>query len=192
MSDRWIPLALIEKHAYCRRQAVLAERELWTDNPDTAAGLALHARVDSAVTDHRRGLRVHHHVPLRHDSLRLHGIADTVEENTDGELIPVEVKAGRRGGRDNAAALQAAAQAVCLAEMTGRPVPVAIVFHKVSNSRTTVDVGALQSELLLTIERLRADLQESTLPRWTTTLARCRRCSLQPTCLPELRGQGAP
>lgn len=185
---RWLPLALIEKHVYCARQAVLAERERWTDNPDTAAGLAIHARVDSGVTDHRRGLKVHHRVPVRHDGLRLHGIVDTVEESSDGRLVPVEVKVGRRSHLvDTSSAMQAVAQACCLQAMTGRPVPTAVVYHKASNSRTTIEVASTLPSLLGLLEQLRADLSVAALPPWTSAASRCRRCSLRPTCLPELR-----
>lgn len=183
---RWVPLAYIEKHAYCPRQAVLADREPWTDNVHTASGLAVHARINSGVTDGRRGVTIHHNVPLRHDGLRIHGIADTVEESVDGTLTPVEVKVGSGRSRGRAAALQAVAQALCLQHMTGRPVPTAVVYHRSNNQRESFSAQALAEELATTIDCLRAALTAPGLPAWSSYPSRCTGCSLRPTCMPEL------
>ncbi len=183
---RWVPLAYIEKHAYCPRQVVLADREPWTDNVHTAAGLSAHARIDSGVTDARRGVTIHHSVPLRHDVLRIHGIADTVEESADGTLTPVEVKVGSGRSRGRAAALQAVAQALCLQHMTGRQVATAAVYHRSSNRLDRFSVQALAEEVATTLDRLRAALAAPGLPTWSSRPSRCTGCSLRATCMPEL------
>lgn len=183
---RWINLSLIEHHVYCRRQAILIDREPWTENVDTAHGRADHLRIDSAVRDHRRGITVHHSVPLRHDGLRLRGLADTVEEDRFGSLVPVEHKSGSSKGDVRAATLQAAAQALCLAHMTGFPVPEAVVYFRGDNARVVVVIAAVTEPLLAVIDALRIDLADSRLPNWSTVPALCRRCSLRQTCLPEL------
>lgn len=182
----WIRVSLIEHYVYCPRQAVLITREPWSDNRATAQGTVLHSRVDSGLRDHRHGLTIHHAVPLIHQGLRLHGVADTVEEHADGRLIPVEHKSGRSGWSRSAAAIQVAAQAVCLAEMTDRPVPLAALYFAKDNARLDVDVTSLIDPLHQALRGLRRDLESTRLPPWTSRRTRCRHCSLKPSCMPEL------
>lgn len=185
-APRWVPLAYIEKHAYCPRQMVLADRESWTDNQHTALGQVVHARIDSSVTDSRRGITIHHSVPLRHEGLRIHGIADTVEESWDGSLTPVEVKVGAGRWRGSAAALQAVAQAICLQEMTGRQVDSAVVYNRSRNQREAFSVPDLKDKVVSTLDRMRDALDAPGLPTWACKPSLCTKCSLRPTCMPEL------
>lgn len=189
---RWVRLSLIEHHAYCPRQAVLTDREPWTDNKYTAHGNDAHRHVDTAVVDHRRGLTVHHAVPLRHDALLLYGIADAVEDHPASGLTPVEHKAGPSRVDHRPATLQAVAQALCLADMTSQPVPVAVVYYARDGTRIEVDVATHTADFHDTLLRLRRDLDDPQLPPWPISTAPCRRCSLRPTCLPELANQPPP
>lgn len=181
----WIAMRLIEHHAYCRRQAVLTVREPWIDNRHTAHGIHDHARIDTGTSDSRRGVRVHHSVPLRHDELYLHGVADTVEERGDGTLTVVEHKSGHAVGAQRPATLQVVAQSLTLQRMTGRTVLAAIYTRK-DNHRVPVDPTTHLTDLLATLDHLRQDLTTEALPPWTTRRSLCTRCSLKPGCMPEI------
>lgn len=184
----WLRISLIEHHVYCARQAVLIVREAWTENEFTVYGGVAHARVDKHGVDRRRGVRFHHAVALRHDELRLLGVADTVEEHPDGALVPVEHKSGRLPRDPAAAVLQATAQALCLTAMTGRRVSIASVYYAGDNRKLRIEVDEHTETLLAVLGEIRSNLDVQRLPPWTPRPALCRRCSLKPTCLPELRG----
>ena len=98
MDDDWLTLSALEHYAYCPWQARLLQDGVWADNYLTVQGAAAHERVDTPGTDSRRGVRVHHHVPLGSRRLRVYGVADSVEERPDGSLMPVEHKLGRGAG----------------------------------------------------------------------------------------------
>ena len=185
--DPWVRISLIEHHLYCPRQAMLIVREDWSDNEHTVHGGVVHARVDGHGVDGRRGVRAHHAVALRHDALRLHGVADTVEEHPDGALVPVEHKSGRLPKDPAPAVLQATAQALCLAAMTGRPVHDAAVYYAAENRRLRISVDQHAWLLLAVLDEIRANLTAPHLPAWASRSALCRRCSLRPACLPELK-----
>ena len=190
--DDWIQISRIEHHAYCPRQAVLIDRETWTDDVATVRGSIAHAHVDTPSTDHRGGLTIHHAVPLKHDRLMIRGTADTIEEHPDGTLVPVEHKSGRPAGDPAPAILQAVAQALCLESMTGKVVSQAAVYFKAKNSRVDIDVREHQTALDGAIAALRCNLRTLALPPWTLQRQRCRTCSIRPTCIPELSERGQP
>lgn len=189
---RWIRISLIEHHLYCPRQAFLVETEPWADNAKTARGAVAHRRVDSGVVDHRGGIRVHHSVRLRHDALRIHGVADTVEESADGSLTTVEHKSGRSPDDATPAKLQVVAQALCLSEMTGRHVPQGFVYCAQENIRVEIRTEELREPLTRVLDEIRVNLRARKPPSWTKVRSRCTQCSIRPSCLPELVAFGIP
>lgn len=185
LPDRsWLPLGALEHAVFCLRQAVLMLRDGgWADDGATVTGTAAHQRVDDGRSVSLRGARVHHRVALRSDVLRLHGVADAVERTADGELRPVEHKS--TGRHLHAARLQALGQAVCLREMTGLPVPEAVVYVRADKQRHVFPVtGDSAGEVARVADRLRGALALRTLPPVSISPAGCRRCSLQLICLP--------
>ncbi len=184
-SDRsWLPLGALEHATFCLRQAVLMLRDgAWADEGATVTGSAAHQRVDDGRSLSLRGSRVHHRVALRSDTLRLHGFADAVERGPDGQLRPVEHKS--TGRYLHAARIQALGQAVCLAEMTGRPVTDAVVYVRVDKQRHVFPVtDSSVGEVAQAADRLERALTSPTLPPVTVAPAACRRCSLHLICLP--------
>lgn len=133
---------------------------------------------------------MHQAVALRSEQLRLYGVADSVEDTPGGVLVPVEHKSS---GRQLAAArLQVCGQALCLAEMTGRPVPRAVVYVRSERIRHVFAVdGAARAEVMLAADRLRAMLTDLRLPPVHTSVAACRSCSVYSVCLPEARTRSA-
>ncbi|WAL63768.1 CRISPR-associated protein Cas4 [Amycolatopsis cynarae] len=183
--QRSIPISALEHHAYCPRQAALIHVDgYFESNVDTVRGDLAHAAVDrGGAGQDRRGQRVWHSLPVWSQMLGLHGVCDTVQFDRDGPK-PVEHKSGgyRPGGP---ADLQVAAQVLCLREMFGAPVPYGIVFSGRDRKRHDVMVDEdLEARVRETAELVRALLEGDRLPEPVND-KRCRRCSLQPGCLPE-------
>ena len=123
-------------------------------------------------------------VPVWSNRLNLYGICDAVEVTRDA-VVPVEHKIGRyRPG--GPADVQAAAQAICLAEMQPLPVPHAAVFSYTDRRRHTITLTAELTALVeRTADEVRSMLAANQLPTARQD-SRCRRCSLRSDCLPEL------
>ncbi|OAA19955.1 CRISPR-associated exonuclease, Cas4 family [Frankia sp. EI5c] len=184
-----IALSALEHHAYCARQAALIHLDgVFTDNVDTARGNVAHANVHTDPARHRGALpaggRLLTGVHVWSNRLGLYGVCDAVQI-TRTSVIPVEHKVGRYvpGGP---ADIQAAAQALCLAEMQPLPVPHAVIYSYAERRRHTVD---LTDEMVRRVEettrQVRAMLATARLPPAVAD-RRCRGCSLNADCLPEL------
>lgn len=136
-----VPLSALNHWAYCPRRCGLIHQEgEFTDNIHTARGNAEHERVDrvSHETLHS-GVRVEYALPVWSDRLGLIGKCDVVEFWSDGEIYPVEYKHGpkRKWLNDD---IQLAAQAMCLEDMLGRPVPQGAIYHASSHRRREVGI----------------------------------------------------
>jgi CRISPR-associated exonuclease Cas4 len=98
--------------------------------------------------------------------------------------VPVEYKHGRRR-RWNNDDVQLCAQALCLEEMLGRPVPEGAIYHSQSKVRRTVVLTpALRSETEAAVARLHELLASGAIPP-AVLKPQCRGCSLRGHCLPE-------
>jgi len=157
----------------------------FTENIHTAQGRAEHERVDqSAHITKQDGARVEYALPIWSDRIGLIGKCDVVEFWPDNTVYPVEYKHGTRKKWMNDD-LQLAAQAMCLEEMLGRPVPRGAIYHASSRHRREV---AITSELRRLVEEaaaaIRAMLASGVLPPPAND-GRCRECSLKDICQPE-------
>jgi CRISPR-associated exonuclease Cas4 len=184
-----VPLSALQHWIYCPRQCGLIHLEQqFEDNVHTARGQAVHHLVDTPGYEVKRGVRVERALPLWSDRLGLIGKADLVEFHPDGRIYPVEFKHGRKRGRIHDD-IQLAAQAMCLEDMLGRPVPQGAIYHASSHRRREVDITedlrALVSE---TSDAIRAMLASGILPPPVND-ARCRECSLREICQPEMLAQ---
>jgi CRISPR-associated exonuclease Cas4 len=184
-----IPLSALQHWIYCPRQCGLIHLEQqFEDNVHTARGQAVHHLVDTPGYEVKRGVRVERALPLWSDRFGLIGKADLVEFHPDGRIYPVEFKHGRKRGRIHDD-IQLAAQAMCLEDMLGRPVPQGAIYHASSHRRREVDITedlrALVSE---TADAIRAMLASGILPPPVND-ARCRECSLREICQPEMLAQ---
>lgn len=180
-----IPLAALQHWAYCPRQCGLIHLEqAFEDNLHTARGQAVHHLVDTPGYEMRAGIKVERALPLWSDRLGLIGKADLVEFHSDGTVFPVEFKHGPKRQKlyDD---LQLAAQALCLEDMLGRPVPRGAIYHASSHRRREVAITpALRVLVTETANSIRAMLASGTLPAPVND-ARCRECSLKEICQPE-------
>ncbi len=183
-----IMLSALQHYSYCPRQCALIHQEqVFDDNEFTLRGQRAHRRVDSGEhSQEEDGRRVVRSLPLYSDRLGLIGKADVVEFLPDGTPYPVEYKQGRRHRREHDD-IQLTAQALCLEEMTGRPVPEGAIYHHKSHRRRAVVITpALRRQVEETVEAVRHLLAAERLPPPSDDPALCRACSLRDACQPEL------
>jgi CRISPR-associated exonuclease Cas4 len=176
-------ISALEHWRYCPRQCALIHLEqTFDENVYTLRGRLLHRKVDQPDHEAREGVRVEHALPLWSDRLGLVGKADAVEFHGSGPY-PVEFKVGRRRS-SGAVLLQLCAQAICLEEMTGQPVPCGAVYHHGSRRRREVVFSpAVKDEVEQCAAAVRQMLRSGQLPPPVRD-ARCRLCSLRESCMP--------
>lgn len=180
-----IPLSALQHWAYCPRQCGLIHLEqAFEDNIHTARGQAVHHLVDEPGYEMKAGVKVERALPLWSDRLNLVGKADLVEFHPDGTVFPVEFKHGRKREKIHDD-IQLAAQAMCLEDMLGRPVPKGAIYHASSHRRREVAISQELRRLVIeTAEAIRAMLASGQLPTPAND-SRCRECSLKEICQPE-------
>ncbi|MDF3856372.1 CRISPR-associated protein Cas4 [Paracoccus pantotrophus] len=184
-----IPLSALQHAVYCLRQAALIHLErLWAENRFTAEGDVLHAVADKGGHRKSRGVRRVKALPLACHRLNLTGTADLVEflPGPDGETaFPIEYKRGKPK-MHRADEVQLCAQALCLEEMTRRPVPQGALFYGQTKRRVSVPFDAdLRALTESTAAELAAVLASRRTPSPTPHRSRCRACSLLDLCRPE-------
>jgi CRISPR-associated exonuclease Cas4 len=184
-----IPISALQHWSYCPRQCALIHVEqVFADNIYTARGNAVHALVDEPGAERSGTVRVERAMPLWCDRLGLVGKGDLVEFASDGTAYPVEYKHGPRRKQIHDE-LQLAAQALCLEEMTGKPVICGAIFHFSSRRRREVMIdGALRLAVEQATVAVRELLASTVLPPPVND-ARCRNCSLIELCQPKLLAQ---
>lgn len=188
-TDEAVALSALQHWIYCPRQCGLIHLEqAFAENIHTARGQAVHHLVDTPGYEIKSGVRVERALPVWSDRYNLIGKADLVEFHPDGAVYPVEFKHGakRQKLHDD---IQLAAQAICLEEMLGRPVPAGAIFHATSHRRREVLVTPELKRLVIeTAEAIRVMLASGKLPPPVND-ARCRECSLKDICQPEALAQ---
>ena len=184
-------ISAIEHYSYCPRQCALIhlDRE-YEHNLYTTRGKLLHERVHGDGDESVRGVTIVRGMPLYCERLALRGKADLIELRAEG-LYPVEYKSGpSRGGHVE---LQLCAQALCLEEMMGVPVPRGAVFSFARQRRREV---LLSERLRQRTEEAIAAIREllcGSSPSATSVRLpppvndkRCPTCSLVDICLPDV------
>jgi len=186
--DDLVPVSALEHYAYCARQCALIHVDQTVDeNMYTVRGSLAHERVDIPGSELASGMRYERALPIWSDRLGLIGKADLVEFRPEGPF-PVEYKVGRRrrGAPFRPEDLQLCAQAMCLEEMLGVAVPAGAVFYWTTRRRHPVEcTPALRQAVEDAVVAIRAQLRAQRLPAAPND-ARCKRCSLQVSCLPAI------
>lgn len=195
MEDNPIPLSALQHAIYCLRQAALIHVErLWEENRFTAEGRVLHAGVDEKSQRFSRGVRRVSAMPLSSRRLGLAGVADLVEfhKGVDGEMpYPVEYKRGK-AKLHRADEAQLCAQALCLEEMMGLPVPEGALFYAQTRRRVVVAFDAKLRELTeATALALREVIASGRTPPAKYERRKCDTCSLLELCRPKISGRSA-
>ena len=184
--DALIPLSALQHQLFCPRQCALIHVEqLWAEDAATAQGRLLHERVDSGRSETRPGICVARGLALRSLALGVVGKADAVEfTGRPPKAYPVEYKRGKPKAH-RADEVQLCAQAICLEEMFGEPVPEGALFYGETRRRQVVAFDAeLRALTHGTAEAARAMIAagHTPLPR---RMPACRRCSLVQLCQPD-------
>jgi CRISPR-associated exonuclease Cas4 len=188
-----VSLSALQHWHYCPRQCGLIHLEqVFDENVHTLRGQAVHAKVDKPGVETAKGVRVERAMPLWHDGLGLSGKADVVEFLADGTPYPVEYKHGSRHKAADIAAcddIQLAAQALCLAFMTGHAVPEGALYYASSKRRRVVPITpSLLATVSDTLSAIRQMLASGHLPAVLPpdqAAKRCKACSLIERCQPQ-------
>ncbi|MGB9623766.1 MAG: CRISPR-associated protein Cas4 [Phycisphaerae bacterium] len=189
-----LPLSALNDLLYCPRRCWLHfVAGLDEDNACTMLGKFDHERADEPAIERRPGVRIERALPLQSRTLGLVGRADVVEfriTQTDDQAasseipFPIEYKHGPKRQWDNDD-VQLCAQALCLEEMLGVPVPAGAVFHVSSKRRREVTfTETLRQDVRRAVAALRP-LMRMTQPPPAGIRPQCEGCSLRPHCLPE-------
>jgi len=190
-----VPLSALQHFVVCPRQCALIHLEgAWIENARTAEGRVMHERVDRGGAEARGGVRRVFGLPLRSLALGIVGKADTVEfrpgpAGGPDRPFPVEHKRGKpkKGDEDR---VQLCAQALCLEEMLGVPVPEGVLFYGLPRRRTAVAFdAALRRRVAEVAAAVHALLAAGVTPA-PPAEAPCRACSLAPLCLPNTCRRG--
>ncbi|MBO3458935.1 CRISPR-associated protein Cas4 [Aetokthonos hydrillicola Thurmond2011] len=179
----YIPIAALNQYAYCPhrcwRMFCAAE---FVDNQYTIEGTSLHERVHTLGQTHRDETLEIRAIWLKSEKYQLVGKADLIESR-NGELYPVEYKRGKKGEWDNDE-LQVCAQALCLEEMTGKPITEGYIYYAHSHQRQLVEINEeLRQSAIATIKAVQILLSTGVMPKPVKT-NRCNGCSLKIQCLP--------
>jgi CRISPR-associated exonuclease Cas4 len=190
-----LPISALQHAVYCLRQAALIHIErVWAENRFTAEGQVLHDVTHEAGSRRERGVRRVTALPLACRRLNLAGVADVVEFRCgdNGETAyPIEYKRGKQKNH-RADEVQLCAQALCLEEMTGRPVAEGALFYGETRRRVLVRFDAelrnLTEDTALAFSTL---IAEGRTPPPVWRAKRCRTCSLIDLCRPKAMTKSA-
>lgn len=183
-TDEPIMISAIQHWSYCPRQCGLIHVEqIFDDNVHTMRGNAEHEHVDDPGFTVLEGVRIERALPVWSEELGLVGKCDIVEFHPDGLVYPIEYKHGKKREKIHDD-LQLAAQAICLEEMIGRPVPAGAIFHYGSRRRREVIITLeLRDRVKEIVSNIRKMLDSGKLPPPVAD-SRCKECSLQEICQP--------
>ncbi len=183
--DEPIMLSALQHWSYCPRQCALIHVEqAFDENVHTMRGNAVHQRVDEPGFESFEGVRSEHALPVWSERLGLIGKCDIVEFYPDGRIYPVEYKHGKKRAKTHDD-IQLAAQAICLEEMTGKPVTHGAIYHHTSRRRREVVItDSLRQLVVETVAAIRTLLASGSLPPPVND-TRCKECSLKEICQPE-------
>ncbi len=187
IEDALVPVSALQHYLFCPRQCALIHVErIWAEDGATAEGRLLHERVDEGKPDRRQGVRAVRGMTIRSLTLGVTGKADVVELRRVGAAVhpyPIEYKRGRPKAH-RADEVQLCAQAICLEEMFGQPVPEGALFYGETRRRTAVVFDdTLRTLTMRVAAQTREMIAASRTPR-PVLMPACKRCSLVGICRP--------
>lgn len=183
-------ISALEHWSYCPRQCGLIHLEqTYDENIFTLRGNRAHERAHNDSVGTEDGIRVARGLPLWSDRLGLIGKADIVEWH-DETPYPVEYKVGRKRAWGHEV-VQLCAQAICLQEMLGTPVPAGAIYYVGSRRRRVVTFTEGDFQVVATsVREIRSMLDGDRLPAAIND-ARCPNCSLVDACTPGIASRPA-
>ena len=187
--DDYTAISALQHYAYCPRQfALIHIEQVWAENRFTAEGQLLHERVDSGESESRKNVRFERSVQLMSHEYRIKGKMDLLEIETGSpqKLVPVEYKRGKPKV-ENWDRVQLCAQALCLEEMRELPVSEGAIWYWEVRKREPVVINdELREQTLKVISSARRLLEQGKTPLPTEHETRCRACSLNEICQPQV------
>ncbi|MBS3873715.1 MAG: CRISPR-associated protein Cas4 [Dethiobacter sp.] len=188
--DEFLPLSGIQHFAYCARQWGLIHLEAqWVDNLWTAAGTAMHERVDNPhAIESRNPFKTMRSVSLSSCSLGLYGVADVLEVHNGkehGKYNLVEYKRGKPK-EDDCDMVQLCAQAICLEEMLALSIADGHLYYGETKRRHVVKFSSDLRERVHTLATAMHHYYRMGRTPAPMRSAKCQNCSLSAICLPKL------
>ncbi|MFN3854213.1 MAG: CRISPR-associated protein Cas4 [Phreatobacter sp.] len=181
-----IPLSALQHYLFCPRQCALIHVEqLWAEDAATMEGRLLHDKADSGRPERRAGVRIVRGMALRSVALGVSGKADVVELHGSDRPVPfpVEYKRGKPKAH-RADEVQLCAQAICLEEAFGVPVPEGALFYGETRRRLTVPFDDELRRLTQETARATREMIAGQVTPPPVHGPACRRCSLEALCQP--------
>jgi CRISPR-associated exonuclease Cas4 len=196
VEDDLLPISALQHLLFCERQCALIHIEgLWVENRLTVEGRYLHDKAHDGPSETRAGVRIARGLAIRSFRLGLVGKADVVEFHSPPDAhsprpFPVEYKRGKPK-RHDADRVQLCAQALCLEETLGVPVPAGALFYARPRRREDVRFDeALRRLTEAAARRLHALIASGRTPA-AVKEPKCDSCSLLHVCLPEAMGRAS-
>lgn len=197
--EDYLQLSGLQHFAFCRRQwALIHVEQQWQENLRTVEGNILHERAhDETIRERSRSKITIRALRVSSAELGVSGECDVVEfirckegaklAGEDGlwQPYPVEYKRGSSKLSD-ADRLQLCAQAMCLEEMLGCPVPEGALYYGETRRRERV---ILDPELREQVRSMLSEMHDYFRRGYTPkvkTGKQCNACSLKELCLPAL------
>lgn len=186
--DDFVAISALQHLAFCPRQfALIHVEQAWEENRFTAEGRILHERVDSGLSEQRRGTRSERGVMLESPQHRLRGKMDLleIESGDPPRYFPVEYKRGKPKVEDWDR-IQLCAQALCLEEMRQCSITEGALWYWETRRRERIPITPeLREVTIVSINEAHLILNSGRTPHPTANTKRCRACSLINICEPE-------
>lgn len=182
-NDDYIQIASLNHYSYCphRFWRMFCANE-FKDNQYTVEGTSLHERVHT-MGDLNLGETLQiRAIYLKSEQYQLIGKSDLIELK-NAQFYPVEYKRGKKKEWINDQ-LQVVAQALCLEEMTDKPINLGYVYYAETHQRQEVLINQqLRKEAMATIKAIQEIINTDKIPAANYT-QKCKGCSLYSNCLP--------
>lgn len=206
-----LPLSWLSQWGYCpRRCGLLAIEQLWSDNAFTVEGTLQHKRVHTARVEKRGDQMAFYERPVFSNALGLSGLCDCVEArriapsdhaavsgatlpDSEGQwqLYPVEYKHGVVRHHEGEYHIQLCAQAICLEEMYGGHIPAGAIFYIKDHRRDEILLtDELRQRTVKAAKDIHDMLEDGIIPMAQKT-AKCQKCSMVDSCMPDAQTTAA-
>lgn len=202
--DDFLLLSGIQHFAFCRRQwALIHIEQQWEENVRTFEGRTMHENAHNPFSKEKRGdVLTVRAMKVFSRELGVSGECDVVEFRADPRGIPVSGREGlyrvvpveyKRGApkEHDADELQLTAQAICLEEMLQTQIESGYLYYGETKHREEVAfTEELREKVRRSFEEMHRYYERNYTPKVKTS-SRCRQCSLQNICMPELCGSNS-
>lgn len=197
--EDFLLLSGIQHFAFCRRQwALIHIEQQWEENVRTFEGRIMHENAHNPLFKEKRGeVLTVRAMKIFSRELGVSGECDIVEFHADSQgiplrerqglyrVVPVEYKRGVPKEHD-ADELQLTAQAMCLEEMLQAQIVGGYLYYGETKHRVEVVFSEeLRKKVKNCFQEMHQYYQRGYTPK-VKTGTKCKQCSLQNRCMPEL------